>query len=843
MTDIFISYKREDRPLAQRLCHELETRGFTVWWDFALLSGQDYRHIIRHVIDQAGACVVLWSRLSVTSPFVEDEASHALQSGKLCPVLVEDCKIPLGFGQLHTEDMRAWAAGEPSDSIERLAAAISQMISERPHDPESGGSTPITSGELDAFKHAGVERTPRAWKRFIARHPESRFAEFARSELRENRGKFRRRLALATAGTLAVTGISFSVLASVRPDLIPLLDESELAREERTAWRIARGDNTVDSIREFLDEFPAGHFSADAEKRLAGLVDDARWQTVLNNRTVESVKAFRESFCPGAKACTQADELYIELLDTEDWQTALSENSIEAYELYLEKHAPDGIHVAQARQRIEVLQSSRAEDDRRRRSVEAARADESAFRAAQAEGTQEGFEAYLARSAPKAFEREALDAIAELNLLTAWRAATNDGSTSAYQQFLRDHPNSRFAADARSILEQATRDRAEQQAFFEARDTRSVAALSAFLRAWPGSEYTSQATRLIAEIEQAEARSADDAAFRSAASQNTSESYAAYLDAYPLGLHVSEARDGQASALRRDEQIAWNKIAYTNDIYEIDLFLEQYPSGRYSGEARERRADLVGNLERARQEAEERDAWLRVKAENTEDGYRAFLAQYGTGQYGRDARQALDTLLDREIEDAFYRAEATGDVDFVLRFLSIYRPAHPSHEYVFRAERLVSDWSSRRPPDPVRTPDPEPQPRGDIGPEPAPRSTAARESNTLAVRDATPSDPTVSLPTANRNVELVPVQSIEPRTAPPSDVGPRSAVETEPRPVSPPPATPQPVAESAPQPAPAPEPTATSEPRLNHDRDHLDREIEQLQKQPSREDADLLQPH
>ncbi len=39
MADVFISYKREDRELAERLAHALEQLGFDVWWDFDLLAG------------------------------------------------------------------------------------------------------------------------------------------------------------------------------------------------------------------------------------------------------------------------------------------------------------------------------------------------------------------------------------------------------------------------------------------------------------------------------------------------------------------------------------------------------------------------------------------------------------------------------------------------------------------------------------------------------------------------------------------------------------------------------------------------------------------------------------
>jgi hypothetical protein len=33
MSDIFISYKREEQPIARKLAYALEEEGWSVWWD------------------------------------------------------------------------------------------------------------------------------------------------------------------------------------------------------------------------------------------------------------------------------------------------------------------------------------------------------------------------------------------------------------------------------------------------------------------------------------------------------------------------------------------------------------------------------------------------------------------------------------------------------------------------------------------------------------------------------------------------------------------------------------------------------------------------------------------
>lgn len=108
MADVFISYKREDRAVAQRLAGALAQLGFEVWWDLELLAGDKFRKVIREVIDQCGAAIVLWSAKSVDSDFVMDEAGHALRRGRLCPVRIDAVELPFGFGQTHADDLSGW---------------------------------------------------------------------------------------------------------------------------------------------------------------------------------------------------------------------------------------------------------------------------------------------------------------------------------------------------------------------------------------------------------------------------------------------------------------------------------------------------------------------------------------------------------------------------------------------------------------------------------------------------------------------------------------------------------------------------------------------------------------
>jgi hypothetical protein len=131
-SDIFISYKREDRARAQALAEALAKRGWDVWWDPRLRSGEHFDDVIERELQSARRVIVLWSSLSVQSQFVKDEASYALELGKLAPVLLERVDPPFRFKRLHTVDLSGWSGEEGSPAFEQLAADLAEALGSPP---------------------------------------------------------------------------------------------------------------------------------------------------------------------------------------------------------------------------------------------------------------------------------------------------------------------------------------------------------------------------------------------------------------------------------------------------------------------------------------------------------------------------------------------------------------------------------------------------------------------------------------------------------------------------------------------------------------------------------------
>ncbi|MCH9806805.1 MAG: TIR domain-containing protein [Alphaproteobacteria bacterium] len=102
MADIFISYSRADAEFVDRLVDLLKGHGLTVWWDRNIVGGTEFHRVIETEINAAGKVIVLWSKNSVDSVWVYDEASVARDQSKLVPLAIDDCVIPMGFRSIHT---------------------------------------------------------------------------------------------------------------------------------------------------------------------------------------------------------------------------------------------------------------------------------------------------------------------------------------------------------------------------------------------------------------------------------------------------------------------------------------------------------------------------------------------------------------------------------------------------------------------------------------------------------------------------------------------------------------------------------------------------------------------
>jgi hypothetical protein len=129
MADIFISYASVDRPVARRLADALEARGWSVWWDHrSLHSGQHFDRVIEEAICGARVVIVVWSKTSVESRWVRDEATLALEEGKVVPLRIDTARLPMRFRNIHTIDLASWTGETDAEPFDRLVKDLGHYL-------------------------------------------------------------------------------------------------------------------------------------------------------------------------------------------------------------------------------------------------------------------------------------------------------------------------------------------------------------------------------------------------------------------------------------------------------------------------------------------------------------------------------------------------------------------------------------------------------------------------------------------------------------------------------------------------------------------------------------------
>ena len=128
MADIFISYAREDQRYARGLSVALENQGWSVWWDPKLRAGERFDDVIDGALKEAKCIIVIWSRHSVESAYVKDEATYALDHDKLVPLAVEEVVLPFRFERIHTPKLVDWDGSEANEAFRHLVNDITEII-------------------------------------------------------------------------------------------------------------------------------------------------------------------------------------------------------------------------------------------------------------------------------------------------------------------------------------------------------------------------------------------------------------------------------------------------------------------------------------------------------------------------------------------------------------------------------------------------------------------------------------------------------------------------------------------------------------------------------------------
>lgn len=156
MTDIFISYSRNDRDRCVAIRDALAALKVNVWSDARIGAGSHFDREIEREIAAAKALLVLWSADSVESDWVRNEARTGKEESRLIATQIGPCQLPLEFRSVQSELLPEGAEGGDHPAWIGILARIGDLT-DRPGLAEYAR---LSAG-------GGLEE----WKRWLARHP------------------------------------------------------------------------------------------------------------------------------------------------------------------------------------------------------------------------------------------------------------------------------------------------------------------------------------------------------------------------------------------------------------------------------------------------------------------------------------------------------------------------------------------------------------------------------------------------------------------------------------------------------------------------------------------------
>ena len=129
MSDIFISYKREDQLRVMPLVDLLKNQGWAVFWDQEIPPGENWRSWITQNIFDSRCLIVAWSELSINSRWVVDEVDDAKAAGKpIFPVMLDDVQLPLGLRAEQAVDLSQWDKSAVAPVATKLLEGLTRKL-------------------------------------------------------------------------------------------------------------------------------------------------------------------------------------------------------------------------------------------------------------------------------------------------------------------------------------------------------------------------------------------------------------------------------------------------------------------------------------------------------------------------------------------------------------------------------------------------------------------------------------------------------------------------------------------------------------------------------------------
>ena len=170
MSEVFISYKQEERDRMRPIAAALRSLKVEVWFDERLSPDKAFTEEIEHIANLCGAQLVCWSPAAVKSEWVRGEAEVGRQRGTLVQAMIEPCTLSPPFNVIHAENISEWRGQPEHTGWQKLLDVIGRKI-----------------GRPGLAELALLQGSPIAddWKKWASKYPSDPCAEEAWAKAEE----------------------------------------------------------------------------------------------------------------------------------------------------------------------------------------------------------------------------------------------------------------------------------------------------------------------------------------------------------------------------------------------------------------------------------------------------------------------------------------------------------------------------------------------------------------------------------------------------------------------------------------------------------------------------------
>lgn len=540
---------------------------------------------------------------------------------------------------------------------------------------------------------------------FLQKYPNGEFAESARATIEEIRKKDE------------VARRAFADLPdSVRDQAMKAFKDKAIESE---AWCKIQASDDVKDIYEFLEKFPAGKNASRARIRISVIEnrDQERRKQEVERQRQQDIEVERQAWAKAGQAEDAATinqflakypsseyrqaaerrlaelqqrqrEVEIKRQETEAWERVRNLKDMAQLESFLARF-PAGQYAAQAKQQLDGIHAAiRAQEERL---AQARRKEAQDWEAARVGGKSEPLAAFISAYPDSQYRSEARKLLEDLR--------------EAEARQLREQAAKAEAQAQAHAQVQAQAQRQEELAWREAETLKRRESYQAFLDRYPASRYGNEARQRIAALEMDEAaenrrreekqsvamRETD--AWEKIKTSSTPSDFIAFMQTYPEGAHVEEARSRvaalqamRAQILARQEE-QWNKLKASEDLGALKAFVA-IPSP-FADQALARIAMLEETLTRrmrdeeaVRRTADEDRIWQAALQGRSRESYQAYLSAYPGGRYAAQARAEIGRVMEAqttaaaaslspEVQSKMNKAEQ-GDSDAMYHLALMY---------------------------------------------------------------------------------------------------------------------------------------------------------------------------